>query len=98
MKIKVPKKNYSIVELYDTIATEIGYQSIDELEYDCRQVNIAKNIQDGIYDKYLELGQEEKLPEQDIRIGVTMLLAISGPKVDDSLADDEVEVFDGFIY
>lgn len=53
MKIKVPQKNYSIVELYDAIATEMGHQNTDELEYDCRQVNIASNIQDGIYEKYL---------------------------------------------
>jgi hypothetical protein len=70
---------------------------VAELEYDCRKVNIAKNIQDGIYDKYLELGREEKLSETDVRVGVTMLLACSGPKVDENLADDEVEVLDGFI-
>ena len=97
MKVKVPHKNYSITELYDAIATEMGYLDVNKLEYDCRKVNIAKNIQDGIYDKYLELGREEKLSDQDIRIGVTMLLACSGPKVDENLVDDEVEVFDGFI-
>ena len=97
MKIKVPQKNYSIVELYDAIATEMGHQNTDELEYDCRQVNIASNIQDGIYEKYLELGKEQKLSEEDVRVGVTMLLACSGPKVDKNLADNEVEVFDGFI-
>ena len=97
MKIKIPKKNYSITELYDAIATTMGYSNVDELEYNCCKVNIAKNIQDGIYDKYLELGKEEKLSEQDIRVGVTMLLAVSGPKVDENLADNEVEVLDGFI-
>ena len=97
MKLTVPHKNYSIVELYDTIATEMGCLPTNKHEYDCRKVNIAKNIQDGIYDKYLELGKEQKLSEQDVRVGVTMLLAISGPKVDEDLADDEVEVFDGFI-
>lgn len=97
MKVKVPHKNYGITELYDAIATTMGYLDVNKLEYDCRKVNIAKNIQDGIYDKYLELGMEEKLSDQDIRIGVTMLLAMSGPKVDENLADDEVEVFDGFI-
>ena len=97
MILKVPNKNYSITELYDAIATTMGYQNISELEYDCRKVNVAKNIQDGIYDKYIELGKEQKLSEQDIRAGITMLLAISGPKVDENLADDEVEVFDGFI-
>ena len=97
MKIKIPHKNYGVTELYDVIATTMGYKNVDQLEYDCRKVNIANNIQDGIYDKYLELGKEEKISEHDVRLGVTMLLACSGPKVDESLADDEVEVFDGFI-
>ena len=97
MKLKVPNKNYSVVELYDAIATEMGYKNVGELEYDCCKVNIAKNIQDGIYERYLELGREQKVSESDVRVGVTMLLACSGPKVDNNLADGEVEVFDGFI-
>lgn len=97
MKVKVPHKNYGITELYDTIAMTMGHKNVSELEYDCCKVNIAKNIQDGIYDKYIELGKEQKISEQDVRVGITMLLACSGPKVDENLADDEVEVFDGFI-
>lgn len=97
MKLKVPENNYGIVELFDAIAAAMGYTDTSELEYDCREVNIAKNIQDGIYERYLELGREQKLSDQDIRVSVTTLLAISGPKVDENLADNEVEVFDGFI-
>lgn len=97
MKLKVPNKNYSIVELYDAIATEMGFVAVQNLEYDCCKVNIAKNLQDGIYEKYLELGREQNVSESDVRVGITMLLVCSGPKVDENLADDEVEVFDGFI-
>lgn len=97
MKLKVPSKNYDITELYDTIATEMGFVAVQNLGYDCRKVNIAKNIQDGIYEKYAELGKAQNISETDVRIGVTMLLACSGPKVDENLADNEVEVFDGFI-
>jgi len=97
MKLKVPNKNYGITELYDAIATTMGYHNVSELEYDCCKVNIAKNIQDGIYEKYTELGREQKISESDVRLGITMLLACSGPKVDEDLADNEVEVFDGFI-
>ena len=96
-KVTVPKNNYGIVELYDTVANAMGYTDTSELEYDCCKINIAKNIQDGIYERYLELGREENLPDEDIRASVTMLLLMSGPKVDENLADNEVEVFDGFI-
>ena len=97
MKVKVPNKNYGIVELFDAIATEMGFVAVQNLEYDCCKVNIAKNMQDGIYEKYLELGREQKLADSDVRAGITMLLACSGPKVDENLTDNEVEVFEGFI-
>ena len=97
MIIKVPHKNYGIVELYDAVATEMGHTNISELDYDCRKINIANNIQDGIYEEYMTLGKEQNLHESDIRMGITMLLAVSGPKVNGNLADDEVEVLDGFI-
>ena len=97
MKVKIPQQKYGITELYDTIATTMGFRNVSDLEYDCCKVNIAKNIQDGIYDKYLELGKENGISEHEVRLGVTMLLVVSGPKVDESLADNEVEVFDGFI-
>ena len=97
MILKIPNKNYGIVELYDAIATEMGFVATHELEYDCGQVNIAKNIQDGIYERYLELGRAQGMPDCDIRASVTMQLAICGPKVDETLADDEIEVFEGFI-
>ena len=97
MILKVPNKNYDIVGLYDAIATEMGYVATHNLEYDCRKVNIAKNIQDGIYAKYAELAKKEGLPESDVRAGITMLIAVSGPKVDEYLEDNEVEVFEGFI-
>ena len=96
-KVTVPKNNYGIVELYDTVANAMGYTDTSELEYDCCKINIAKNIQDGIYERYMELGREENLPAEDVRASVTMLLLMSGPKVDENLADNEVEVFDGFI-
>ena len=97
IKLKIPHRNYGITELFDAIATEMGYVAVQNLEYDCCKVNVAQNIQDGIYEKYIALGKEQKISEHDVRMGITMLLACSGPKVDKALADNEVEVFEGFI-
>ena len=97
IKLKVPHENYTIIGLFDAIATEMGYVAVQNLEYDCCKVNVAQNIQDGIYEKYIALGKEEKISEYDVRMGITMLLACSGPKVDTALSDNEVEVFEGFI-
>lgn len=97
MKMTMENKPYSIVGLFDAVASEMGHTG--KLNYDCRHINVASNVQDGFYDYYTTLAREEdpNASETDIRISITMLLAIAGPKVDASLADNEVEVFEGFI-
>ena len=99
MKFTVPHKNYSIIELYETVAKEMGYINTKELQFDCRKINVAKNIQDGFYVYHAELVKEIEpyMSEEEIQAEITVILAICGPKVDESLIDNEVEVFDGFI-
>ena len=94
MKLKVPSKNYSVTELYDTVAALMGKETKD-LNYDCRNINVAKNIQDNFFIHYRENNPD--VPESEFKMGMGMLLLSYGPKVDENLADDEVEVFDGFI-
>ena len=94
MKIKIPHKNYDIVELYDTVASMMGRET-NNLNYDCRYINIAENIQNGFFAHYREENQD--ISETDFKMGMAMLLLDYAPKVDSLLADDEVEVFDGFI-
>jgi hypothetical protein len=92
MKLKIPNKNYGITELYDTVANILGYKNT---LYDCTKINVARNIHDSFLKYY-----RETIPhryESDLRMSVSMLLLNYGPKVDETLADDEVEVFNGFI-
>lgn len=99
MKIKIKNMLYSLPEFYDAVATEMGYDNTSDLHYDCRNINIAANIQDNFYEYYAGQARETSpvLSENDIRVGTTMLLVMSGPKVDDALNPNEVEIFDGFI-
>lgn len=96
MKITLPKANYSLPDFYDAVAREMGYNATDNLHYDCTKVNVSREMQDSFYDYYTALAREN-LPEREIRTNITMLLLMSGPKVDDSFKGNEVEVFDGFI-
>ena len=43
MKVKVPRKNYGITELYDVVAAAMGYGDVSKLRYDCREINVARN-------------------------------------------------------
>ena len=99
MKFKLENKPYGLIELYDAVAREMGYADTSEINYDCRCINVAANIQDGLYEFYTAMARETN-PDaniKDVRTSITMVLAINGPKVDINLADDEVEIFKGFI-
>lgn len=99
MKIKIEDQKCGIVQLFDSIARDIGYKNAHELNYDCRKINVAKNIQDMFYEYYAQLTKEadKTMPDSEIKVSTTMLLAMCGPKVDEELADNEVEIFEGFI-
>ena len=97
MKIKIPDKTYGLVDFYDQVAIEMGAVCTANLKYDCTKVNVAPNIQDGFYEYYKGIAEETGADENDIKVGITMMLAINGPKVDENLKANEVEIFDGFI-
>ena len=99
MKLLIQNKPMSIIECYEAVAVQMGYANTSELHYDCTKINVAENIQDEFYNYYTAIIREEQptLSENDITTSITMILAMSGPKVDKDLKANEVEIFDGFI-
>ena len=95
MRVRVPKKNYGVTELYDAVATTMGYGDVSKLHYDCREISVAPNIQDSFFEYYRNANQH--LSETDFKMSMAMMLLNYGPKTDESLADYEVEVSDKFI-
>ena len=96
MRLKIPNRHYGITELYDTVATTMGYRDVTKLHYDCREINVAMNIQENFFEYY-----KKAIPhtsETDLKMSVSALLLNYGPKTDTNLADYEVEVSDKFIY
>lgn len=99
MKISVSLAPCGIATLFDAVAKAMGIKPTINTQYDCRKINVAPNIQDNFYEFYSSNAKviNPTTSETDIRVGITMLLAMSGPKVDTALKANEVEVFDGFI-
>ena len=99
-KLTIPEGNYSIIGLYRAAVRELGYiENVDEVVFDCRKINIAANLQEGLYAYYKAeaLNIEPNISEEQLTTEITMLLAFSGPKVDTALPNNTVEVFDGFV-
>lgn len=95
MKITVNEKSYGVVELYDAIAKQLG-KDPEKCSYDCRKINVARNIQDGFFEYYKEQ-DDGRTKESALMSQIAMLLLNYGPKVDETLNNNEVELFDGFI-
>ena len=99
MIIKVPCEPCGLTELYDAVAKKIGCENTSELKYDCTKINVSLSIQNAFYKYYADVAREAShdVTEQEISVATTLLLAMSGPKVDTNLNANEVEVFDGFV-
>ena len=99
MKIKIAPRKCGVVELFDGVAREMGYKNASELNYDCRHINVAFNVQNRLYQYYTSLIMDEDstITGEDAGMKANLLLLNYGPKVDKNLTDDEVEIFEGFI-
>lgn len=86
-------------QFYELVGEELGFDTTDEtIRYDCRKIEIAKNIQDIFY-----LAYETAYPDafagnySQAMTEVTMILALSGPKVNRNLPDNTVSIEEDFI-
>lgn len=71
----------------------VGKHLMDDIMgyvFDCRQIEISKKIQDMFFEHYKEKYNAEEWE-------VCMLLAMNGPKTNDTLKEFEVEVDDKFM-
>ena len=90
IKLGMEQSYCSVQELYDRVAEVLGWERTEGMCYDCTEIKVARNIQDNVFAYY---DYEKDLPEYDRAV----IWACYGPRVDSSLADDEVEVTEMFI-
>ena len=77
----------NIVSFYDNVAETIGLDK-DAVRYDCTKIDVSRNIQDNIFSVW------EKMGASDLEIGMTW--CNSGPKTDDKLPHDTINITHGF--
>ena len=101
MKIRLSESDYrcGLTECYENIGVKAGYKPTQHTLYDCRRVCVSKHIQDAWYSCYHEKAKKKDpfLSDNEIMRSITMLLLMSGAKVQDSLADNEVSIERGFV-
>lgn len=93
MKMHVRVLAEGIVDFYNAIAKQLGYDS-KKASYDCRRILVSKERFDAIDAKYKERYADKPLNYKEI---FGMDWACFGPKTDEMLQGDEVIIEDGFI-
>lgn len=88
---------YNITALYEIVASQMGETwNADNIRFDCTKINVAKNIY-----RVMEEAAVEKFrgrhSEEGVRNEFAMTWCFAGPKAIDRLADNEVEVEEGFV-
>jgi len=84
MKLNIDLVNEGIVSFYDRVAEAIGVDP-STVEYDCRKILVSKERFEAISCNY------------DDAEYFGMFWACYGPKTDERLTCDEVEIEEGFI-
>ena len=100
MLVKLSESDYfcGLQECYENIARKAGYLPKDISRYDCRHVNVSKNIQDAWYAYYKDQAKASNpdRAEADILREITMLLLLCGAKVQADLPDSAAWIEKGF--
>ena len=94
MRITLTKRNTGIVELYDRIASRMGYDK-DYTTYDCRRIRVAEDVSEWVHQWYKETYAEKLGDDWKQKFGMEWLNY--GPKVDLELPSGTVDIEDGFI-
>lgn len=89
MKMRGINSNCGIQAFYDNIAIAMGYKDTNRCRYACSKINVSQSVADNIMDYYRKEGAEESQ--------IAMAWLGYGPKTDESLGEDMIEVQEGFV-
>ena len=93
-----------IVSFYELVASKFGIEIKEESQFNCCEIEIAENIQENMYETYRKLVkariESKEIPfvsDSQINTEITMLLAMSGAKVNPELKPNEVIISELFV-
>lgn len=87
-----------LIKTYENTAKKSGYNVTDRTTYDCRKLDVAKNIQEAWITFYQDdtIAKSPEMTKADVIQQVMALLLNYGAKVNPMLSDNEVLIYSGF--
>lgn len=95
MQVKIVTAEMSITTLYDCVALALGYHPSAVAHYDCRKIKVSSDIEDNIHSWYKSSFENELGDDWKQKFGMEWVCF--GPKLDESLPANTVEVEEGFL-
>lgn len=87
MKLRGINANCGIPTFYDNVAMAMGL-SIENCHYSCSHIKVSQSVADAIMGHYEKEGADQ--------MSIAMMWLNWGPKTDENLSEDMVEVEEGF--
>lgn len=81
-------KNWSIPEIYEQVARDVGYPTTSMTKFDCRKILVSEDIQEKVFDFLRSSGSDEA--------SIGMMWCFAGPKTEKQLPKGHVCIMDGF--
>lgn len=87
-----------IPKAYENIARKAGYEITDDTRFDCRRIEVSKEIDDYFWKLYKDKAFEEKpnANEDDVEMSIAMLMLNYGAKRNEELKPWTAKIEDGF--
>lgn len=101
MKIKATIEDLKegMAKAYEKFALKAGYAIYEKTTFDCRYVEVSKEIDDYFWKYYKEQAFKENpnADEQEVRMTIAMLMLQYGAKRNEELEPWTVKIEEGFV-
>lgn len=82
---------------FENFARKANFTVTDSTMFDCREIEVSKEIDDYFWKYYTDLGKEKDLSDSDIRVSIAMMMLNNGAKRNEQLEPWTVTMTEDFV-
>lgn len=89
--------NDGMPKAFENFARKANFIVTDNTMFDCREIEVSKEIDDYFWKYYTDLGREKGVSDQDIKMSIAMMMLNNGAKRNENLEPWTVEMSEEFV-
>ena len=97
-KAKLKEMNEGIQQAYENWAKRTGYEVTENTLFDCRCIEVSKEVDDYFWKWYTDKAMEEnpRIEEDEVKTSLAMMFVCYGAKRNEELEPWTVDIQEGF--